>query len=101
GAVSGGGVLLPGGAVTDRQRDRAGVPGAPAARASVSAVIDPVVSTVPEGAVIADVRHYLDGRSGRAAYDGGQLTGAVFVDMDTVLASPPSAAEGRHPLPDP
>jgi thiosulfate/3-mercaptopyruvate sulfurtransferase len=64
-------------------------------------VIPPVVSAVPEGAVLADVRHYLDGRSGRAAYDGGHLPGAVFVDMDTVLASPPSAAEGRHPLPDP
>ena len=64
-------------------------------------MIEPVVSTVPEGAVVADVRHYLDGRSGRAAYDGGHLPGAVFVDMDTVLASPPSAAEGRHPLPDP
>jgi thiosulfate/3-mercaptopyruvate sulfurtransferase len=64
-------------------------------------VIEPVVSQIPEGAVVADVRHYLDGRSGRAAYDGGHLPGAVFVDMDTVLASPPSAAEGRHPLPDP
>jgi thiosulfate/3-mercaptopyruvate sulfurtransferase len=64
-------------------------------------VIAPVVSHVPEGAVVADVRHYLDGRSGRAAYDSGHLPGAVFVDMDTVLASPPSEAEGRHPLPDP
>jgi thiosulfate/3-mercaptopyruvate sulfurtransferase len=64
-------------------------------------VISPVVSAVPEGAVVADVRHYLDGRSGRAAYDGGHLPGAVFVDMDTVLAAPASAAEGRHPLPDP
>jgi thiosulfate/3-mercaptopyruvate sulfurtransferase len=64
-------------------------------------VIPPVVSAVPDGAVIADVRHYLDGRSGRAAYDGGHLPGAVFVDLDAVLASPPSPQEGRHPLPDP
>jgi thiosulfate/3-mercaptopyruvate sulfurtransferase len=64
-------------------------------------VIPPVVSTVPAGAVVADVRHYLDGRSGRAAYDGGHLPGAVFVDMDTVLAAPASPAEGRHPLPEP
>jgi thiosulfate/3-mercaptopyruvate sulfurtransferase len=64
-------------------------------------VIAPVVSQVPEGAVIADVRHYLDGRSGRAAYDGGHLPGAVFVDMDAVLAAPASPEAGRHPLPDP
>jgi thiosulfate/3-mercaptopyruvate sulfurtransferase len=64
-------------------------------------VIPPVVSEVPAGAVVADVRHYLDGRSGRAAYDGGHLPGAVFVDLDTVLASPPTAHEGRHPLPAP
>ncbi len=64
-------------------------------------MIPPVVSEAPEGAVLADVRHYLDGRSARAAYDGGHLPGAVFVDMDAVLASPPSPEEGRHPLPDP
>jgi len=64
-------------------------------------VIPPVVSTIPDGAVVADVRHYLDGRSGRAAYDAGHLPGAVFVDMDAVLAAPASPAEGRHPLPEP
>ena len=51
--------------------------------------------------MVADVRHYLDGRSGRAAYDTGHLPGAVFVDMDAVLALPPSPEHGRHPLPDP
>jgi thiosulfate/3-mercaptopyruvate sulfurtransferase len=51
--------------------------------------------------VLADVRWYLDGRSGRAAYDGGHLPGAVFVDLDEWLAAEPSAAAGRHPLPDP
>jgi thiosulfate/3-mercaptopyruvate sulfurtransferase len=50
--------------------------------------------------VLADVRWYLDGRSGRAAYDAGHLPGAVFVDLDAWLAGPPGAA-GRHPLPDP
>jgi len=64
-------------------------------------VIPPVVSQIPEGAVVADVRHYLDGRSGRAAYDGGHLPGAVFVDLDAVLASPASPEHGRHPLPEP
>lgn len=51
--------------------------------------------------VLADVRWYLDGRSGRAAYEAGHLPGAVFVDLDRWLAAPPSAAAGRHPLPDP
>jgi thiosulfate/3-mercaptopyruvate sulfurtransferase len=54
--------------------------------------------------VLADVRWYLDGRSGRAAYDAGHLPGAVFVDLDADLAAPrgpgPSRA-GRHPLPSP
>lgn len=52
-------------------------------------------------AVVCDVRWYLDGRSGRAAYDAGHLPGAVFVDLDRWLAAPPTAADGRHPLPAP
>jgi thiosulfate/3-mercaptopyruvate sulfurtransferase len=51
--------------------------------------------------VVADVRWYLDGRSGRAAYDAGHLPGAVFVDLDVDLADPPSVSGGRHPLPTP
>ena len=51
--------------------------------------------------VLADVRWYLDGRSGRDAYEGGHLPGAVFVDLDAVLAADPSTGGGRHPLPDP
>jgi len=51
--------------------------------------------------VLADVRWYLDGRSGRAAYDEGHLPGAVFVDVDRRLAGDPSPEAGRHPLPDP
>lgn len=49
---------------------------------------------------IVDVRWYLDGRSGRAAYDRGHIPGAVWVDLDTQLSAPPGAA-GRHPLPSP
>jgi thiosulfate/3-mercaptopyruvate sulfurtransferase len=48
--------------------------------------------------VVADVRWYLDGRSGRAAYEAGRLPGAVFVDLDETLSEPGSDAEGRHPL---
>lgn len=51
--------------------------------------------------VVVDSRWYLDGRSGAEAYAQGHLPGAVFVDLDTVLAAPPSAAAGRHPLPEP
>ena len=51
--------------------------------------------------VTADVRWYLDGRSAREAYLAGHLPGAVFVDLDTVLAAPASPQRGRHPLPEP
>ncbi|WP_046468885.1 sulfurtransferase [Allosalinactinospora lopnorensis] len=51
--------------------------------------------------VVADVRWYLDGRSGHAAYLRGHLPDAVFVDVDTDLAGPATAEVGRHPLPDP
>jgi thiosulfate/3-mercaptopyruvate sulfurtransferase len=70
-------------------------------------VIGPVVDLAwvrahRDRVVLADVRHYLDGRSGRDAYRAGHLPGAVFVDVDHDLAAddrPPAA--GRHPLPDP
>jgi thiosulfate/3-mercaptopyruvate sulfurtransferase len=50
--------------------------------------------------VTADVRWYLDGTSGRAAYDGGHLPGAVFVDLDAWLSGS-SGPRGLNPLPDP
>jgi thiosulfate/3-mercaptopyruvate sulfurtransferase len=51
--------------------------------------------------VLADVRWYLDGRSGAAAFVEGHLPGAVFVDLDRWLSAPADPAHGRHPLPDP
>ncbi len=51
--------------------------------------------------VVVDVRWYLDGRSGRAAYDAGHIPGAVFADLDTDLSNAPSFQGGRHPLPEP
>ena len=59
------------------------------------------LSSAPDRLVGADVRWYLDGRSGRAAYEAGHLPGAVFVDLETDLAGPPRRDGGRHPLPDP
>lgn len=50
---------------------------------------------------MADVRWYLDGRSGRAAYESGHIPGARYVELGEVLADPPSDREGRHPLPSP
>jgi len=51
--------------------------------------------------VVADVRWYLDGRSGRAAYERGHLPGAIFVDIDTDLSGTPGGTRGGHPLPGP
>ena len=51
--------------------------------------------------VLLDVRWYLDGSSGRAAYDAGHIPGARFVDLDTDLSAPPTSEGGRHPLPTP
>jgi len=47
---------------------------------------------------LVDSRWYLDGRSGRAAYEAGHLPGAVWVDLDRELSAPASRAQGRHPL---
>jgi thiosulfate/3-mercaptopyruvate sulfurtransferase len=51
--------------------------------------------------VLADVRWSLDGQEGHRTYLAEHLPGAVFVDLDGVLADPPSASGGRHPLPSP
>ena len=51
--------------------------------------------------VLLDVRWRLDAPDGRPAHREGHLPGAVYVDLDHELAGRPSAAEGRHPLPDP
>ncbi|WP_327269918.1 sulfurtransferase [Streptomyces sp. NBC_01218] len=56
---------------------------------------------LPGRVVLADVRWYLDGRSGRAAYEGGHLPGAVFVDLDRWLTGPATPTGGRNPLPRP
>lgn len=66
-------------------------------------MIPPVVTQAwlqahPE-AVVADVRFYLDGRSGAEAYALGHLPSAVFVDLEAGLAGPAAPEDGRHPLP--
>lgn len=49
---------------------------------------------------LLDVRWALGGPPGIESYQAGHLPGAVYVDLDTELAAPPSAAAGRHPLPE-
>ncbi len=51
--------------------------------------------------VLADVRWYLDGRSGGDAFAAGHIPGAIFVDLDRDLAGLGPATAGRHPLPSP
>lgn len=70
--------------------------------------------TSPEGGaghdgprpVVLDVRWRLAGPPGRADHAARRIPGAVFVDLDTELASPAGAGRGpggggRHPLPEP
>jgi len=47
---------------------------------------------------VVDLRWYLDGRSGQAAYDAGHVPGAVFVDLNAISGHEPG--RGRHPLPE-
>ncbi|WP_432546174.1 sulfurtransferase [Kineococcus sp. SYSU DK004] len=51
--------------------------------------------------VVLDVRWSLGGPDGAAEHARGHVPGAVYVDLDTQLASPPGPGTGRHPLPDP
>ena len=59
------------------------------------------IGQLPGRTVLADVRWYLDGRSGQAAYRDGHLPGAVFVDLDRWLTGASTPEGGRHPLPPP
>ena len=49
--------------------------------------------------VLLDVRWTLGDAHGRERYLEGHLPGAVYVDLETELADPPSPEAGRHPLP--
>lgn len=48
---------------------------------------------------LLDVRWALGRTDGREQYLRAHLPGAVYVDLDTELAAPPTPADGRHPLP--
>ncbi len=51
------------------------------------------------GAVFLDVRFYLDGRSGKDAYETAHIPGAHFADLGDWVSSPPTTKGGRHPFP--
>ena len=51
--------------------------------------------------VVLDVRWKLGGPPGHQTYLTGHVPGAVYVDLDTELASHGEPTDGRHPLPDP
>jgi thiosulfate/3-mercaptopyruvate sulfurtransferase len=81
---------------------------------SHSAVIHPVVSAawlqaqllqaqleVQTPIVIFDCRFSLaQPEEGRSLYTAGHLPGAIYLDLNQDLSSPPSPERGRHPLPD-
>jgi len=66
---------------------------------SVAELSEQLASPAPP--LVLDVRWSLGDPHGRAHYADGHIPGAVFVDLDRELASPPTPSGGRHPLPDP
>lgn len=52
-----------------------------------------------EGIRLLDVRYRLEQSDGRPNYLAGHLPGAVYVDMDTELATHGDPSKGRHPVP--
>jgi thiosulfate/3-mercaptopyruvate sulfurtransferase len=53
----------------------------------------------PRAPALLDVRWALGDPDGRKHYAAGHIPGAVYADLDAQLAAPPSATDGRHPLP--
>lgn len=69
--------------------------------------VSPLISAVDlneqlkggRGIRLLDVRYRLDQPDGRADHLAAHLPGAVYVDLDTELATLGEPSEGRHPLP--
>jgi thiosulfate/3-mercaptopyruvate sulfurtransferase len=66
-----------------------------------AAELGALLTATPDEVVLVDVRWSLDGTEGHDTYLAGHLPEAVYLDLDEVLADPPSPGEGRHPLPTP
>ncbi len=71
-------------------------------RARVLVEADELARLLADGdaPALLDVRWALGRTDGHERYLQAHLPGAVYVDLDTELAAPPSPAAGRHPLPD-
>ncbi len=84
-----------------------GGPDKPTVGVGFRSVIDPFVEVGwllehRDEVIVADVRFYLDGRSGRDAHMQGHIPGAVYIDLQTALSAPRADNRtGRHPLPTP
>ncbi|WP_457098530.1 sulfurtransferase [Microbacterium sp. P5_E9] len=52
-----------------------------------------------DGIRLLDVRYRLEQPDGRPDHRAGHLPGAVYVDMDTELATHGDPSQGRHPVP--
>ncbi len=64
---------------------------------TVAELRDALASEQPP--LVLDVRWALGDPYGRDHYADAHIPGAVYVDLDTELAAPPSPEGGRHPLP--
>ena len=64
-------------------------------------IVDEAALDALDNVLLADVRWYLDGADGHAAFIAGHRPGAAWGDLDRWLASAPTAADGRHPFPTP
>lgn len=60
----------------------------------------PLLASPADAPTVLDVRWELATGPDHAAYVGGHVPGAAYVDLDAQLADPPSE-RGRHPLPGP
>jgi thiosulfate/3-mercaptopyruvate sulfurtransferase len=78
------------------------VPASAASRRARVLVTAPALAEALAGdrsPVVLDVRWALGVSDGREQHRAGHVPGAVYVDLETELAAPPSPAAGRHPLP--
>ena len=83
----------------------AGQPGDPErdARDRSDVLIDAItlrkLLDAPDPPLVLDVRWALGDSRGREHYRDGHIPSAVYADLDTQLAAPPTREGGRHPLP--